>query len=95
VGAVEKNEVKAAEKAAKNEAKAAEKGANRVTVKGNSFRGGSKKSRDKWYGYDDKGFQRWWHRDGKKDFGGLDLENAEEASNAFEYWKSLGRPTAK
>ena len=95
MGAVEKNEVKAAEKAAKNEAKAAEKGANRVTVKGNSFRGGSKKSRDKWYGYDDKGFQRWWHRDGKKDFGGLDLENAEEASNAFEYWKSLGRPTAK
>jgi len=32
MGAVEKNEVKAAEKAAKNEAKAAEKGANRVTV---------------------------------------------------------------
>ena len=45
--------------------------------KGESFRGGSKKERDKWYGYNDKNFQRWWHREGKEQFGGRDIDDAQ------------------
>ena len=37
--------------------------------KGESFRGGKKGSRDQWYGYNDKEFQRWWHREGKESLG--------------------------
>lgn len=63
--------------------------------KGKEFRGGSKKERDKWYGYNDKDFQNWWHREGKKDFGGKDIDNANEAREAWETWNYLGRPNAK
>ena len=64
--------------------------------KGKTFRGGSKQSRDNWYGYDrDKGFVRWWHRQGKQEFGGDDIENAEEAKSAYEYWIQMGKPTPK
>lgn len=34
-------------------------------VKGKSFRGSRKNSRDKWYGLISKDFQNWWHRIGK------------------------------
>lgn len=61
--------------------------------KGKRFRGGKKKQRDKWYGYDDKDFQRWWHREGKEQFGGRDIDNAQEATEAYEYWESIGKPT--
>ena len=57
--------------------------------KGKSFRGGKKSQRDKWYGKDDKDFQRWWHRKGKE---GKDIENAEEAQRAWDDWVSQGRP---
>jgi RHS repeat-associated protein len=64
-------------------------------TKGKIFRGGSKAQRDNWYCFDDKGFQRWWHREGKKEFGGNDIEDAAEAKEAFEVWNQLGRPTPK
>jgi hypothetical protein len=64
-------------------------------VKGESFRGGKKGSRDQWYGYDDKGFQRWWHREGKKEFGGGDIQSKSEAKEVFDHWKAIGSPTPK
>ncbi|NJO60542.1 MAG: DUF4157 domain-containing protein [Richelia sp. RM2_1_2] len=63
--------------------------------KGESFRGGSKKDRDKWYGYNEKNFQRWWHREGKEQFGGRDIDDAQQAKEAYEYWESIGKPTIK
>jgi len=63
--------------------------------KGKSFRGGKKKQRDKWYGYDNKDFQRWWHREGKEQFGGRDIDDAQQAKEAYEYWESIGKPTIK
>lgn len=64
--------------------------------KGQSFRGGKKADRDKWYGQDDKEFQRWWHREGKEEFNfGRDIEDAQNARAAREYWESLGRPRVK
>ena len=63
--------------------------------KGKSFRGGKKKQRDKWYGYDNKDFQRWWHREGKEQFEGRDIDNAQQAQEIYEYWESIGKPTVK
>ena len=37
----------------------------RFWAKGKEFRGGKQSDRDQWYGYNDKQFQRWWHRKGK------------------------------
>ncbi len=59
-----------------------------------AFRGGSKKQRDNWYGYNDKKFQNWWHREGKKDWG-KDIDNAAEAKMAWEEWNALGKPNPK
>jgi hypothetical protein len=42
-----------------------------------------------------KDFQNWWHREGKKDFGGNDLDNAGEAAEAFQIWRDLGSPKVK
>lgn len=66
-----------------------------VRTKGSSFRGGSKKTRDAWYGYNDKEFQNWWHRSGKEEFGRGDIENAAEAKEAYDYWISIGSPQVK
>jgi len=63
--------------------------------KGKTFRGGSKKRRDNWYGYNDKQFQRWWHREGKAAAGGDDIDNAQEAKAAYDEWVSLGKPNVK
>ncbi len=63
--------------------------------KGKNFRGGSKKQRDNWYGFNDKDFQRWWHREGKEEFGGRDIDNREEAQEYFEHWISIGRPKVR
>ncbi|HEY0147615.1 MAG TPA: polymorphic toxin-type HINT domain-containing protein [Allosphingosinicella sp.] len=67
---------------------------NTCPEKGRTFRGGKKSSRDKWYGYNDKAFQRWWHRDGKLEFG-RDLDSADEVKQAFDYWREIGAPTPK
>jgi hypothetical protein len=64
--------------------------------KGRTFRGGGKRTRDNWYGYEsDQGFVRWWHRQGKADFGGRDIETAAEAKEIFDYWVSIGKPIPK
>jgi RHS repeat-associated protein len=63
--------------------------------KGETFRGGSKSQRDNWYGYDNKDFQNWWHRSGKAEFGGSDIDSAKEAKQVFDYWKSIGSPKVK
>lgn len=64
--------------------------------KGKGFRGGGKSTRDKWYGYDKhKGFVKWWHRQGKKEFDYKDIDNAQDAKEAFEYWVQIGKPVPK
>ena len=61
--------------------------------KGKSFRGGKKKDRDNWYGFDDPDFQNWWHRVGKQEFGnGKDLDNRQQAQAAYAYWVKQGKP---
>lgn len=67
----------------------------RVPEKGKSFRGGKKVNRDNWYGYNDKQFQRWWHRQGKREWGGSDIQDAEMAKAIYEYWVNAGKPTVK
>ncbi len=65
-------------------------------AKGKTFRGGRKSSRDNWYGFDrDKNFVRWWHRQGKSEFGGNDIDNAAEAKEIYTYWVSIGKPAPK
>jgi RHS repeat-associated protein len=60
--------------------------------KGKEFRGGSKKQRDNWYGYDNKDFQKWWEKYGKKDWGGSDIDTREIADEAYNQWVQLGKP---
>ncbi|WP_240343802.1 RHS repeat-associated core domain-containing protein [Paenibacillus sp. SYP-B3998] len=64
-------------------------------VKGKSFRGGNKNTRDNWYGYSDSEFQKWWHREGKRDFGGDDIEDAQHAREIYEAWVAAGKPKVK
>ena len=68
-----------------------------LPVKGQTFRGGSKRRRDSWYGYNDPDFQRWWHRspDGKRSYGGRDIESADEARQIYEDWILKGKPVVK
>ena len=64
--------------------------------KGKSFRGGGKSTRDNWYGYDkDKGFVRWWHRQGKAEHGGSDIDSAEQAKSMYDLWVQSGKPVPK
>ncbi|HRI51092.1 MAG TPA: hypothetical protein PLW65_13000 [Pseudomonadota bacterium] len=64
--------------------------------KGKTFRGGSKHTRDNWYGYDrDNGFVRWWHREGKHEFGRNDMDSAAEVKAMYEHWLQLGKPVPK
>lgn len=39
--------------------------------------------------------KKWWHREGKKDFGGKDIDNRQEAKDAYEAWVELGKPNVK
>lgn len=67
-----------------------------TTRKGKTFRGGSKQTRDNWYGYDrDQSFVKWWHRQGKKEFGGNDIDSAAEAKAIYEHCVQLGKPVPK
>ena len=71
-------------------------GNNHGKTKGQDFRGGSKKTRDKWYGHDDRGFQKWFERQGKKYYNdGLDIADKMNADELYEIWKSLGSPFPK
>ncbi len=57
------------------------------------FKGGKKKYRDKWYGYNDRDFQNWWHREGKQDK--HDLQSAVEVKKVYDYWVGIGCPKVK
>lgn len=63
--------------------------------KGTAFREDSQSQRDNWYGYNDPDFKKWWHREGKKDFGGRDIDSKQEAKEADEVWVELGKPNVK
>lgn len=64
--------------------------------KGRTFRGGKKSERDNWYGQNDKNFQKWWHREGKAEFnGGRDIQDSQNAKDAMQYWKGIGKPIPK
>lgn len=64
--------------------------------RGHYFKGGKKKQRDKWFGFHDKQFQRWWHRQGKREYGGrYDIESRESAEMFYQIWVELGKPRAK
>lgn len=60
--------------------------------KGKVFRGGKKKDRDQWYGKNDKQFQKWWEREGKKQWGGGDIEDEKMAQEVYDEWIEQGRP---
>jgi RHS repeat-associated protein len=65
-------------------------------AKGKTFRGGGKSTRDNWFGYDrDKDFVKWWHRQGKAEFGGNDIDTAAEAKEVYDHWVSIGKPVPK
>lgn len=60
------------------------------------LRGGKISKRDSWYGLEGRDdfsdFKRWWHRQGKDEAGGNDLQTREEAVEAYDHWVSRGRP---
>ncbi|NVN90914.1 MAG: RHS repeat-associated core domain-containing protein [Desulfuromonadales bacterium] len=64
-------------------------------TKGKTFRGGKKQSRDYWGKYEkETELKRWWHRQGKKEFGGHDIE-PDQLDKVYQYWKDLGSPRVK
>lgn len=65
---------------------------NKKPKKGKEFWGGSKKNRDKWYGIKDKDFQKCWEREGKRTWGGDDIQEPNMAKEIYEYWKEIGSP---
>ena len=54
---------------------------------------------DRWFGLEDKpdfaDFKRWWHRQGKEEAGGDDIETRQEAERIYEDWVRQGRPIVK
>ena len=69
---------------------------NRGKQIGKEFRGGSKKQRDKWYGNNDKNFQKWFERRGKRYYNdGLDIGSRSEMEELYDIWKELGKPRVK
>lgn len=58
------------------------------------FRGGKQSERDRAYGITDQVFWDWWHRIGKRQAGGGDIANREQAEAIYREWVELGRPRA-
>ena len=59
------------------------------------FRGGKQNQRDSMGGFEsDEAFERWWHRQGKEDYGGSDMDPA-EAPSIYRQWVLNGKPTPK
>ncbi|MDP4024703.1 hypothetical protein Q8W71_18915 [Methylobacterium sp. NEAU 140] len=62
---------------------------------GGRFRGGGQARRDRWFGLEERpdfeAFRRWWHRVGKEEAGGRDLEGREQAFAEYEAWITSGR----
>jgi hypothetical protein len=59
------------------------------------MKGGKQNSRDKDFGIKDKKFWRWWHRKGKPENGGGDIENKQQADQIYKDWIERGKPKAK
>ncbi|MBO0930515.1 hypothetical protein [Fibrella aquatilis] len=59
-----------------------------------NLKGGKKKQRDKDYGVKDPNFWSWWHRDGKREYGGQDMTK-EMMDEVYEDWLSRGKPTGR
>lgn len=55
------------------------------------FKGGTKKRRDNWHGYEDIDFQNWWHQE-KQKTGSRDLQSKEEVKKMYNYWCLIGCP---
>lgn len=59
---------------------------------GKHLKGGKKSRRDRWFGLEDKpgfsDFRDWWHRHGKEEAGGADIQSREEALTEYEAWLS-------
>ena len=70
---------------------------NHGKTKGKEFRGGSKKQRDRWFGYENnKPFQKWVERVGKRKYNsGHDIYDKMIADRLYKIWKSLGSPFPK
>ncbi len=66
---------------------------------GGRLRGGKIGRRDRWYGLEARDdfpdFKRWWHRQGKDELGGKDLESRKDVDQAYEEWLRQGRPKVK
>ncbi len=60
---------------------------------GTSKRQGSKSQRDKWYGdfVGNEDAKEWWHRIGKRQNGGNDIENAEQAKKFYAQYLASKR----
>jgi hypothetical protein len=59
------------------------------------FRGGRQARRDRDFGIDDDAFWRWWHREGKKHYGGEDLGTKRDADQVYQDWVADGCPEVK
>jgi hypothetical protein len=63
------------------------------------LRGGKKKKRDKWFGFENKpdfeDFRRWWHRVGKFEADGMDLNSRKAVEDVYNDWVVRGRPKVK
>ena len=70
---------------------------NHGKTKGKEFRGGLKKQRDRWFGYENnKPFQKWVERVGKRKYNsGHDIYDKMIADRLYKIWKSLGSPFPK
>lgn len=55
---------------------------------------GKQWERDRNFGIGDRGFWDWWHRYGKDDHGGRDLQTRSEAETVYEEWVESGKPKA-
>lgn len=66
---------------------------------GDRLRGGKIGRRDNDYGLNGRpefeDFWRWWHKAGKDNHGGIDIQGRREAHERFDEWVSDGRPTVK
>jgi hypothetical protein len=70
-----------------------------VSVGRDRFRGGRRALRDRWFGLEEKpdfaDFRHWWHRQGKDEAGGNDINDRQAADHTYEDWVRHGRPTMK
>jgi hypothetical protein len=55
------------------------------------FKGSKQGVRDKDHGIKDKDFGDWWHRKGKKVYGGEDL-SGDDAEGVYDDWVAEGKP---